>query len=478
MRFTVFCFALALCAGAALAGGRTLWQDGGVQLCGASASTPMTAVSDSAGGAIVVWEDSRQSPGGIYAQRIDPAGVTLWTEDGVLLRDSAAYGHRATSDDGRRGALVAWSLGLLAVQRVSAEGVPLWGAGGLLLRPFVQNLIHMPSVTHDGHGGAIVVWNAFAYFNNQPETLIACRVDSSGTKLWETVVRIDTTDDPPAVSSDGLGGVIIAWSEGGFLGPVRVQRVDSAGTIRWDSAGVLACTLSTVKAAGVCIAVGESCFVVGFSIGPGWHDRAQMFDLAGNRLWGLAGVPVAGTSYSSSGALVLPADDRRQSTWVWAENRTGKNYLFAQKLDSAGTRSWDTTGVWLGTVDTSGGLLSATVDGVGGAIAAWMRYRRTNWDVYSQHVDSTGHLCWSDTGLAVCPGDNNVLSPVAVTDGEGGAIISWLDDRGLYAQRVADAPGGMETVIEERGTMNAGPTVVRGMLLLAEAASRKLQAGC
>ena len=468
----VLLLAVALGAGAVFGQGHTLWQHGGVKLCGTSSEDPVLATSDSAGGAIVVWHDSRQSSGGIYAQRVDAAGVPLWTEDGVLLRYPAADGYRGFSDDGRHGALVAWSDGPLAVQRVSAEGVPLWGSQGLELRPSIHLLIHMPSIVRDGHGGAIVVWNAFAYFNHQADTLLACRVDSSGTKLWETVVRIDTMFASPSLCPDGLGGVIITWYEySGYSGhwAVRAQRVDSAGAIKWYASGVPLCTLTTVQYSMECVEVGGSCFVAGWLDGGGgsYRYRAQMLDLAGDRLRGLTGVPVTGTSYSSLGGIGLPTNDRGQSIWLWSENRTGTTDLFAQKLDLAGIRGWDSTGVWLGTVDTSGGQLSATVDGRGGAIAAWILYRsRLNWDIYAQHVDSAGHLCWSDTGLAVCAGDNNVLSPVAVSDGDGGAIISWLDDRGLYAQRVADGAGVMETPNAGVRATNTGPTVVGGVLFL------------
>lgn len=481
-RLVAVLLALALSVGAVFGQGRVLWQDGGVQLCGPSATEDLVATSDGAGGAIVVWSDARQWPDGIYAQRVNGSGDPLWTDSGIAIDDSSIAGRICVVADGENGAIVVWgpsSAGAsIAVQRLDADGTPLWGANGLEIRPLVINppLSNAPAVARDGHGGAIVAWTANVAVSGPLDTLIVCRVDSSGTKRWETVVRMDTMNDPPTLCQDGHGGGVIAWSEH-YLGPVRVQCVDSAGSIRWDSAGVLACTLSAVKAVWACVAMGESSFAVGFAVGPGWHDRAQMFDLAGNRLWGPIGVPVTGTSYSSSGCVALPTDVRRQSIWLWSENRTGTTDLFVQKLDSAGIRGWDSTGVWLGSVDTSGGQFSAAIDGRGGAIAAWTLYRsRLNWDVYAQHVDSSGRLCWSDTGLAVCLGDDNVRYPVAVTDGDGGAIIVWLDDRGLYVQRVADVPGGMESVGDERRAMDEGPTVARGMLLLAGATSHRPQA--
>ncbi len=102
---------------------------------------------------------------------------------------------------------------------------------------------------------------------------------------------------------------------------------------------------------------------------------------------------------------------------------------------------------------------------------------RQNWDIYAQRVDSGGRLSWSDTGLAVCRDTNNASSPRAVSDGGGGAIIAWFDDRGLYAQRVADGVGVVEESYKPQASSHMlAATFARGVLFLAEATSRKPQA--
>ena len=453
-----------------------------MQLCGPTASTPMTTTSDSAGGAIVVWEDSRISPGSIYAQRVNGSGVLLWTDGGVCVDGSVGPGALKVVDDGENGAIVVWgpsSTGAsIAIQRLSADGVPLWGDSGLELRPLVGNppLDNHPVVVGDAHGGAIVAWTANVVVSGPLDTLIACRVDSSGTKRWETTVRIDTMDvAPPCLCPDGLGGVILAWQEyEAGVRHVRVQRVDSAGAIRWDVAGVRACTLSTTQAARACLDVGDR-FIVGWFGGAGvWQHRAQMFDVAGNQLWGQAGVPVSGGFSSSSASVGLSSGIGRQSVWAWEENRSGADDIFAQKLDSSGGRHWDTTGIWVGTTDTVDGYpFSATGDGRGGAITAWPLFRTDrNSDVHAQHVDSAGHLCWSDTGLAVCQDtDNQRRTPAVISDGNGGAIIVWTEWRwgegsALCAQRVVDVAWVDEAPNVEVRAMEPGSTVVKGVLRL------------
>jgi hypothetical protein len=136
----VMLLAVALGAGAAFGQGHTLWQDGGVQLCGTSVWGQMVATSDGAGGGIAFWEDTRDGWDYfvIYAQRVDAAGVPQWTESGLRLRDSIYAGWLGCTDDGGHGAIAAsggGSFHAFAVQRISGEGVLLWGPDGVTLRP-------------------------------------------------------------------------------------------------------------------------------------------------------------------------------------------------------------------------------------------------------------------------------------------------------------------------------------------------------
>jgi hypothetical protein len=488
MRFTAFCFALALGAGTAFGQGHTLWQDGGVPLCGNSADeTPVAATSDAAGGAIVLWPDSRRGGyyGDIYAQRVDATGVPLWTPSGVLLRDSvASIGDMRVVDDGKHGAIAVWWdrggvpwFDQLTAQRVSADGIALWGRHGKTVRGTNDDMAYCCGMVQDGLGGVIII--SGTHLNNGgQDSLVASRLDSSGGLVWETCIRRDSLREPlPFECSDGRGGVVVAWQENeGSRFSVRAQHIDGSGAIQWDSAGVPACTLTASQGTRACMAVGESCFVVGwigYEAGT-WQNRAQMFDWAGSRLWGPDGAPVSAVLSSGSAGTGVPAAGARKSLWIWTEERTGTDDFFAQKLDSTGARSWDSSAIWLGTADTSQCRgLSAASDGRGGAIVAWPLYRNPrDWDLYAQHVDSAGRICWSDSGLAVCRDtDLQFWVPSTVTDGAGGAILVWQDLRwasgpGTYAQRVADGTWIAEAPNAEVRATKSCPTVVRGVLLL------------
>src|SRR5258706_1554610 len=118
-----------------------------------------TIVSDGAGGAIVTWIDFRSGTNyDIYAQRVNAAGVSQWAADGVAL-STAADGQRDPTmvSDGAGGAIVAWfdrrsgtNYDIYA-QRVNAAGVPLWTANGVALSA-AANHQYSPTIPSDTAG--------------------------------------------------------------------------------------------------------------------------------------------------------------------------------------------------------------------------------------------------------------------------------------------------------------------------------------
>jgi len=86
---------------------------------------------------------------------------------------------------------------------------------------------------------------------------------------------------------------------------------------------------------------------------------------------------------------------------------------------------------------------SAVADGAGGAIVVWVDPRNGGSDIYAQRIDADGETVWIEDGVAMCDAAGSQDSVQTVTDGSGGAIVVWLDDRGsghgYYAQRVNPA---------------------------------------
>ncbi len=126
-----------------------------------------------------------------------------------------------------------------------------------------------------------------------------------------------------------------------------------------------------------------------------------------------------------------------------------------------------------------------TSDGAGGAIITWHDYRSgTNTDIYAQRVNDSGIVQWTTDGVAISTAANSQVNPTIVSDGAGGAIITWQDNRNgtntdIYAQNVdrygylcfnapiltavLDVPGdqgGKVTVAWERSCLDQYPNQI------------------
>src|SRR5258706_474435 len=81
-------------------------------------------------------------------------------------------------------------------------------------------------------------------------------------------------------------------------------------------------------------------------------------------------------------------------------------------------------------------------DGAGGAIVTWIDFRSgTNYDIYAQRVNAAGVPQWGADGGGLSTAGGGQLDPKIVLDGAGGAIVTWYDIRSgtnydIYAQKV------------------------------------------
>ncbi len=139
--------------------GVPLWTPDGVPLCsGPDYRESPVIVADGAGGAIVAWHDYRDFISfDISAQRVSAAGVPQWTANGVALCTAAGdQNYPSMVADGAGGAIVAWMDGRggsgydIYAQRVDAAGVPLWTADGVALCTATYNQV-FPVVATTGN---------------------------------------------------------------------------------------------------------------------------------------------------------------------------------------------------------------------------------------------------------------------------------------------------------------------------------------
>ena len=181
--------------------GAVEWTPGGILICDADLSQLEPAiVADGAGGAFVAWQDLRDtvtlSDEDVYAQRIDASGVAQWASNGIAVcTEDGAGTQTQIISDGAGGAVVVWAdtrlLGYdIYAQRVNAAGAVLWETDGaaVTVATAAQN---GPAPVTDGFGGVIVAWNDY---RSGTSDVYANRITGGG--VIPTPVR-----DTPAVSS-------------------------------------------------------------------------------------------------------------------------------------------------------------------------------------------------------------------------------------------------------------------------------------
>lgn len=133
---------------------------------------------------------------------------------------------------------------------------------------------------------------------------------------------------------------------------------------------------------------------------------------------------------------------------TWSEARTGGAGwdIYAHHLLASGILDplWPAQGLAVCTASGHQAWARVVADGTGQAIVVWQDQRSGTWDIYAQRVFSNGAVdgVWPANGRAICTAADDQYEPRHVSDGFGGAIITWGDKRtghltdDVYAQRV------------------------------------------
>ena len=175
----------------------------------------------------------------------------------------------------------------------------------------------------------------------------------------------------------------------------------------------------------------------------GYFDiYAQRVDESGNLMWEKNGVAACKYSGNQNFAQQV-SDGTGGSIIVWQDYRNGNSDIYAQRLSYAGKPLWGEGGIPV-SIAPAGQLAPEIIsDGAGGAILTWHDYRSgTGEDIYAQRINPNGKALWEENGIPVSEASGTQWYPKIASDGAGGAIIIWTDgragssDNNIYAQRL------------------------------------------
>jgi hypothetical protein len=373
-----------------------------------------------------------------------------WIEDGLGVCNLASHSTGPVSaPDGMGGAFVAWADNRngnadIYAQRLSVSGTPLWTANGVPVCTDPSYLDYI-DICADGAGGAIVVWIDQRNGNND---VYAQRIGPNGTRRWTSNGVAICTDannqNYPHLAPDGAGGAIVVWEDWrNGNDDVYAQRIDAAGYVWWQYNGVAVCNqTSTQNWIRVVSDNAGGAILCWLDMRNGNADiYAQRISGVGTALWTANGVAISAYSQGQYNPAVA-ADGAGGAIMTWMDQRFGNNDIYAQRINASGVTQWTADGMVISGASGSQFYPYLDTDGAGGAIVAFLddRFGGSVYQVFVQRVNGAGVVQWTTNGVQLSSRPVYQWEVRVVSDGAGGAIVSWEDYGNIRARRV-DAAG-------------------------------------
>ncbi|MBI5169859.1 MAG: T9SS type A sorting domain-containing protein [Candidatus Eisenbacteria bacterium] len=425
----------------------------------------LQVASDGAGGMYVAWSNILQAGTtgfDMRLQHVDARGLRVWSSSLAMLLPDDQWVPELLPD-GTGGVFLVW-IGdsaadrNLRMQRVAADGTLLWGASGkpLCLEPGQQ---YDYSLVSDGAGGFYCAWTDNTLGSDD---IRAQHVGPSGELLWPAAgVAVCTHPDPqwqPEIATATDGGLLVTWvdwrnsSQYAGIGNLYAQRLDRQGQPLWTADGVSLQTGHTLRAEAIYADAENGAYVAWYDYvtGVGTRVRAQRLSATGTPRWTAGGIPV-GTPNGSSLAMQATLDASQSLVVAWRDTAQAHTRVWVQKFDGLGAEQWTAGGKLVHSSVETRNIAPLVSDAAG----IWLPLS-TGLDGYRYLALKVGldGTPFSNPPVTVCaaPGERGPYR--CVTDGAGGMLLAWLDERSggmeVYAQRV-----------DRWGKLGAQPTLMQ-----------------
>ncbi len=151
-------------------------------------------------------------------------------------------------------------------------------------------------------------------------------------------------------------------------------------------------------------------------------------------------LPVCRANGDQSAPLLI-AGGSEGAFVLWLDQRTSQRKVFCQRLNQPGQPQWQADGVEIASTPGKHEFFAALPDGNGGVIIVWQEaIGSDDGEIFAQRLNHEGARLWGDNGKEIYRGSREQILPAIVSDGAGGAIILWQDERAgswdIFAQRV------------------------------------------
>lgn len=250
--------------------------------------------------------------------RVNALGEQLWASD-VIVDETLARSVEQLLTYGNGETLIAGKdSGTIKLGRYDATGNAIWSPSTVSLASATGTNMRIFGLVPDGANGAYIIWDAPGTYTR---VVLATRIDELGAAVWASPLVLVTLPpgssrhtDPVALA-DGLGGLLLFWTQGAEQGttpvPIRMQRVDAAGNLLLVSEGERI-SLGAARQFDLRVThhpLTDDVFIV-------WRDgpfnnqtiRAQRMTVAGERLWGDNGILITNVNDTDSQYSIATLD--------------------------------------------------------------------------------------------------------------------------------------------------------------------------
>jgi hypothetical protein len=390
-----------------------------------------------------------------------PAPITGWGSNGIpVCIASGSQQAPAVLGLSDQGGIIAWQDGRsgtnfdIYAQRLDHSGHPMWPANGVPVCAAGGDQV-APAITGDGADGAFIAWT-----DARANGVFLTHVDGNGSVVpgWPTdgLGLIGSRMSQPKMVPDGFGGVLIltfgicCTDQDPLLTLFHLRAngsffpgTPSGGLVVAAGAGSYAYEAYVNDPHMISNALGGA--HVAWTWAEGSCDpRCVSVDEGGfAEINGLEGFMFGPARLTSDHAVPGLASDGFGGA-LQLVIRTG--ILIGQRISQAGVP------IWTGAISGSSPKLLpiGAPDGNGGALVTWIDQRSGGSDLYGVHIDGSGTLVpgWIPEGSPIAVGTSAARAQIA-SDGHGGAFLAWDDvrsgDRDVYATFLdpsgAQAPG-------------------------------------
>jgi hypothetical protein len=414
----------------------------------------ISSIDDLKGGAFILWEENKnKQQNEIYFLHIDGNGKVSFRADGKRISSlSGSKSGPVAISNSPNTAVVLYKdftrnkSGDLFVQKVLSNGNYLWDDKGVRVTTSEAE-VNDYSIAGDTQGNVYISYLTRNINVPSQYTLSVQKVNQSGRILYQkdgmTAHSSAYSITQPSIIADQKGGVFLFWLENyQNKSVIYTQRIDSTGKPAWGKKPI---NISGTARSVISYSVNATDYA---SIYIAWQVQNkdkdiyhQLIGTNGKILWDAGGKLATSLKGDQVNPQVLTEDSTIILSWT-NEFQKDRN-VFIQKYNRQGKPLWKNNGQPV--VDLKGPQFGQKIisDGKGGAIVSWIdrRVDSVKADIYAQRVTTSGKVSWANSGIPVASKKNTEKSYLSVvSDRRGGAIFIFKDRRDgkgeIYGQKV------------------------------------------